>query len=67
VLEHEADVAPFLERLDDEQRAAFLEAYRAEIERAYPPAADGKVLMPAQAQAVLPARADGRRSESLDV
>lgn len=36
---------PFLARLDAAEQAEFLAAYGAAIEAAYPPAADGKVLM----------------------
>lgn len=36
---------PFLARLDAAEQAQFLVAYGAAIEAAYPPAADGKVLM----------------------
>jgi trans-aconitate 2-methyltransferase len=37
---------PFLEPLNATERAAFLERYTAAIARAYPPAADGGVLLP---------------------
>jgi trans-aconitate 2-methyltransferase len=36
---------PFLTRLDPGEQIEFLTAYLEAIERAYPPAADGKVLM----------------------
>lgn len=36
---------PFVDPLDDELRAGFLEAYRARIERAYPARVDGKRLL----------------------
>lgn len=36
---------PFLARLDVAEQGAFLDAYGQAIEQAYPPAADGKVLM----------------------
>ncbi len=36
---------PFLEKLDDDERAAFLTQYRRELEMAYTPQADGKVLL----------------------
>lgn len=36
---------PFLQRLDADEQQVFLAAYLAEIERAYPPAADGRTLM----------------------
>jgi trans-aconitate 2-methyltransferase len=36
---------PFLQRLDAGEQADFLTAYTAEVEKAYPRAADGKVLM----------------------
>jgi trans-aconitate 2-methyltransferase len=36
---------PFLDRLDAGEQAAFLEGYRAAVGRAYPPRADGKVLL----------------------
>jgi trans-aconitate 2-methyltransferase len=38
-------LGPFLQRLDDDERAFFLDAYAEAIAQAYPPAADGKVLM----------------------
>ncbi len=37
---------PFLEPLDAAARAAYLERYTAEVARAYPPLADGSVLLP---------------------
>jgi trans-aconitate 2-methyltransferase len=37
---------PYLARLDEAERAGFLEAYRVAMEQAYPPAPDGKVLLP---------------------
>jgi len=37
---------PFLEPLNATERAAFLERYTAAIASAYPPAADGGVLLP---------------------
>ncbi|HSZ50424.1 MAG TPA: trans-aconitate 2-methyltransferase [Caulobacteraceae bacterium] len=37
---------PFLAPLDEPQRAAFLERYEAAIAAAYPPSADGTVLLP---------------------
>ena len=36
---------PFLDPLDESERQAFLDRYRREVERAYPPTADGKVLL----------------------
>jgi trans-aconitate 2-methyltransferase len=36
---------PFVDRLPDEERPAYLAAYEAEIARAYPSQADGKVLL----------------------
>jgi trans-aconitate 2-methyltransferase len=36
---------PFLERLDDEERCAFLARYRDGLREAYPPQPDGKVLL----------------------
>lgn len=38
-------LGPFLQRLDAGEQAAFLEQYAAEVEAAYRPAADGRVLM----------------------
>jgi trans-aconitate 2-methyltransferase len=38
-------LGPFLQRLDAAEKEAFLALYSAEIARAYPPAADGRVLM----------------------
>ncbi len=37
---------PYLDALGETMRAAFLDAYRAEMRRAYPPRADGTVLLP---------------------
>ena len=37
---------PFLEPLDAPSRAAYLERYTAAVARAYPPLADGSVLLP---------------------
>jgi trans-aconitate 2-methyltransferase len=37
---------PYLEPLDTNERAGFLAQYRAEIARAYPPLANGDVLLP---------------------
>lgn len=37
---------PFLQPLEAEQQAAFLERYQAAIAEAYPPQADGRVLLP---------------------
>ncbi len=37
---------PFLDALDDTERAAFETAYRARVARAYPPRADGTTLFP---------------------
>jgi trans-aconitate 2-methyltransferase len=37
---------PFIDPLPADQRAAFLRCYEAEIARAYPAQADGKILLP---------------------
>ena len=37
---------PFLEPLDKHERAAYLERYRSAVAQAYPPLADGTVLLP---------------------
>ena len=37
---------PFLDPLDDGERVAFLDRYRAALEQAYPPLPDGSVLLP---------------------
>ncbi len=37
---------PFLERLSDDERCAFLGRYREGLREAYPPQSDGKVLLP---------------------
>jgi len=37
---------PFLDPLDDAERAAYLTRYTAEVKRAYPPLSDGTVLLP---------------------
>ncbi len=37
---------PFLEPLDDDERAAYLARYAAAVKRAYPPLPDGTVLLP---------------------
>ena len=37
---------PFLARLDDAEKAAYLDRYRWEVARAYPPMEDGSVLLP---------------------
>lgn len=39
-------LTPFLTRLEDAERGAFLAAYRARLRAAYPPRADGTVLFP---------------------
>jgi trans-aconitate 2-methyltransferase len=39
-------LGPFLEALDDGERGAFLAQYQAEIAKAYPPLADGSVILP---------------------
>jgi trans-aconitate 2-methyltransferase len=36
---------PYLDPLDDEEQAAFLHLYRAEIAKAYPVQSDGRVLL----------------------
>ena len=41
-----AGLRPFLNPLDADERALFLQLYRAEIARAYPPSADGGALLP---------------------
>ncbi len=55
MFDHVADVAdffassalqPFLARLSDDERGAFLDRYREGLKDAYPPRSDGKVLVP---------------------
>ena len=36
---------PYLDRLQDEERAEFLDRYEAELARDYPPCADGRRLL----------------------
>jgi len=43
---HGTGLRPFLARLTEAERPAFLERYAAQLERAYPVQADGKILLP---------------------
>ena len=41
-----AGARPFLQPLDEAERAAYLARYQTEIAKAYPPLPDGSVLLP---------------------
>jgi trans-aconitate 2-methyltransferase len=40
------NITPFLKPLTEEEKAAYLAAYRAELAKAYKPLADGTVILP---------------------